>query len=666
MSRQEVARAALRSLTSHAEVEEGSNQRNASLQHHQAQQYPYHYQQQSQAASTASSYFGESALQITDSPTNSPELAATHLHHFGSLPRLSKRQGESGTGTPGTSDVPSLSLSNSSFSDGPLRSPFNENEPSQNSISSTRTIQQHTYSSLQEDESRRAGAVSESTLRRIASNLQLSVDDVRRVEQHMIKEAQEPGVPGVQEEWMESMGKERYYNVVEAMQNEEDRITQIHYFRSAQHRADLPRSSFDLQSNPPAVLSPTHSRSGPLSSPPPYDSLDLWDRSARIPSPRAALESLTSTNNRMALPPFSSTFAFENSRANSNRHLYLNTSVSPYYTHTCQTSASSRPVALPDRSYRSMDDYTTQEQEAVVTSPQMRKGANAPVRRSIHGTFSSPGKHSSTSRQASRSPFIDSPKLEESDGMETEEDRRSYTAHPSTASQHLRPGPAPLRRQRYTPENDSNTFDDYSTVSRRASAEVLGQSIKRVTSPFTIPEDSGGLSASSSQPISHEEVMARLQRKVKERLAAKNERRDYSSANVLVGGRSHSVASTSATSPTFQNKHSSLPYGTQPASLGRTSGRKRPGNPATILNAPSSSSRRSLSINTRKPRKSASMKTLSRKEEEEDEEERGERKRENGEDDDAEMQDAVLTSNNGSTLAMGIEALLSAAAIADR
>jgi len=294
-----------------------------------------------------------------------------------------------------------------------------------------------------------------------------------------------------------------------------------------------------------------------------------------------------------------------------------------------------------------MDDYTPQPPQ-MLASPLLRNGTNLPIRRSIHGIISSPAKRPSMSRQASRSPLIGSPKLLEDDGMELEENGQAFSTY-TTTSQHLRPGPV-QSRQRSASNNDFDGLNILTKASRRASAEVLGQSIKRTSSPLVTTDSSTGLSSSSSQPLSHEEVMARLQRKVKERLAAKNGGQEFTSSNVIVGGRS------SATSPILSSKHSSLPYGSQPASIGR-SGRRRQGSLAGQAVSPSST-RRSTSNNGRKPRKSASLKGLDR------EAELQQQRKEEEQEEDAKMEDVVIPYDGG-TAGMGIEALLSAAAIAD-
>ena len=627
MSRQDAARAALRSLTNHVEQEEPQ----LSLTQH--------------ATPPMSSYFGGGALQITDSPSSSPNLAAFHFHQDDALPRSARRLADGSVGTPGTSDVPSLSLSSSSFSDGPLRSPFTEHAPSQKSISSTRTVQQHHFQShhrhpddaaMDEDERTETGTVTETTLRRVASNLRMSVDDVRRVERYMAREAHEPNLGAVDsDELMEDLGRERLCKVMEAVHAEEDRLAQINSFRSAYVSAEAQRADLELhhhkqrqqaQRRHVAIL-----HSIPLSPPPAYDQLDFLDRNAPIPSPRAALESLTASSSSNGSSQHQASFFEQASRAQApHRNGYWNTSSSPYHTHAQQASSSSsgpRPVSLPDRSYRSMDDYTAQ---APTPSPLLRNSAKFPVRKSMYGTLSSsPSQRQTMSRPASRSPMIGSPRI-----LGSEEGSEPHSQH------HLRPMLA-SSRQRSPSNNGYDGRGAPTMASRRASAEVLGQSIQRTSSPLGMDNNGGPL---SQLPVSHEEVMARLQRKVKERLAAKNSGQDYSSANVIVGGRAKAPASGSP----LLSKHSSLPYGSPPASIGR-SGRRRQGSVADSQRP--SAARRSGSNNGRNPRKSASLKTLSGK-------------MDQCLDDDANMQDVVEPCDNG-TAGMGIEALLSAAAIAD-
>lgn len=676
MSRQEVGRAALRLLTSHVEHEE-SNERE---HHYQSNQYNQHATNTTTTTHTSttspisSSYFGGNALQITDSPSSSPSLAATHFQRFDSFARTRSgysRAGEGSSGTPGTSDVPSLSLSNSSFSDGPLRSPFSEHAPSQTSISSTRTVMQHVPD---DEDHRRHVVMPEATIRRVASNLQLSIDDVRRVERCM---SQDSKVEKVQENiLMEDLGRERFHRIVDAVRAEEERLSQLSSFRSAYLRAETEAASQRRQHAsiplplPTRTTAPTTSSSSP---PPCYEQLDFMDhRSGPIPSPRAALESLTGQSSQYSHSPHSPLQGFEQSfsRASPHRNSYWNTSTSPYHTHTRQTSSGSRPISLPDRSYRSMDDYTHSQPSHIITSPLLRGESRLSIRRSIHGLMSSPNPPQTNSRQASRSPLIESPRLLEDDDMEETEEKDYVYSSSNQASyqQYLRPGPSPSlqARQRSASSNEYDTHPSLSKASRRASAEVLGQSFKKASSPFqthdkygsnTINESSGSstpsvsISTSQQQSLSHEEVMARLQRKVKERLAAKNAGLDYTSSNVIVGGRSKSVRE--AKSPVM-SKHSSLPYGTQPSSLGSRSGRRRQESLASQF--PPSSSKRSSSKNGRtKQIKSPSLKGLVQEME----------RREEDNKEDEKMEDVAMSVDSNGTAGMGIEALLSAAAIAD-
>jgi hypothetical protein len=638
MSRQEVGRAALRSLSSHAEIEEGDDR----PQHYDPVRQSYQQQQQDFASSsnTSTSYFGGGALQITDSPTTSPTLGPTQFHRYDSLPRTRtgrSRVGQGSSGTPTTSDVPSLSLSYSSFSDGPLRSPLSEHAPSQTSISSSRTV-------LADEDV----GMPQSILVRVANSLHMPLEDVRRVERCM---SQDLGRFEDQEtSLIEDLGRDRFYKIVGAVRAEEDRLSQLSSFRSAYLRA-AETDPHQSRHRHAGLSSTTASRSPPLAN----EQLEFLDRSRPIPSPRAALELLTASNSYPLThqgSPHSPLQGFEQSfsRSSPHRTSRWNTSTSPYHTHTRQTSAGSRPIALPDRSYRSMDDYMSQS-PPTLPSPVLRGESRLSVRRSIHDLITPPiDQHPPLSRRSSRSPLIDSPQ-EDDDMEETLNDEDSLPQ--KMQMQHLRPSPSQSRQRSasgYDPEKSVLT-----KPSRRASAEVLGQAYKRAASPSVIPEEestsppnrSHSLSIYSSTPtLSHEEVMARLQRKVKERLAAKNAGLDYSSSTVIVGGRSKSMK---AISSPILSKHSSLPYGTLPASLGRSSGRRRQ-EIATNLQPPSTT-RRSTS-NNRRQVKSPSLRgivqELDRKVEAED----------------AKMEDVSSPIDSG-TAGMGIEALLSAAAIAD-
>jgi hypothetical protein len=672
MARQEVARAALQSLHSHAEEEESQH----TLQALQPQQYS----RQSSSASPSNlladssvSYFGGSALQITDSPSTSPNLAA---QQFDTSRKFFKRsRGDDSFGTAGTSDVPSLSLSNSTFSDGPLRSPFAEHVPSTASISSTHTA--HPPHTMLEDEKRQEAGMNDASVRRVASNMQLSVDDVQRVKRCMSRQ-NEDSAERAKADLMEELGRDRFHAVVDAVLAEEERLSQINSFRLAYLRAESLRSDMDFEQQRYRSGS---SRSIPLSPPPNYEPFDLMDPSAPIPSPRAALESLTisSGNDKYSYQqqqhsiyptlhsPTSSTFDPQHW---SGSNAYSTSRNTASRVHSRQTSGGSRPISLPDRSYRSMDDYTAQA-PFPVASPLLRNGVNMSVRRSIHETMSSPSKRSSNSRQASRSPLIESPRLIEDDGMEVEEDDSlANSPHVSKSQQHLRPESFSIRH-RSASSNEYDGFNILTKASRRASAEVLGHSINRTSSPLamTMEDASEGLSlAPSSQPLSHEEVMARLQRKVKERLAARNALQDFDSSNIIVGGRART---RTATSPTL-NKHASLPYGSPPSSYGSKGGRRLQ---AALANQSlSTNGQRSTSSTNRKPRKSASLKAISREAEQQQQQRRSSYRERDVEldnglvspsiADDAKMEDIFVPSDIGSA-GTGIEALLSAAAIAD-
>lgn len=668
MSRQEAARAALRSLASPPmkaggfEELNGGNAGYSSIHQLNSSPQAYHVSQSQRptSSSQSSSFFGNgSGSQIMDSPTSSPSLAAlqsppsSYRDSFGtSTIRQAYSHGphprDSSLGTPGTSEVPSLSLSHSSVSEANLLSPYHEGPPSQNnSISSIRTIQAGHQSSL----TRRTEAI-----RRAAASMRIPVEEVQRgidfvekVNAGQVDEAQLAG--------LDDIDREALRRISDAVRSEEDRLAQIASFRAAYLHAESTRPEMELHHNPDSNASePRRSsfqhrqtssrRSGmigmpessrtmpPLSPPPAYEQLEYLEndhpqhhsmppapRSPNVvPSPRAALESLTSAGNRHH--PYSQhdgyssqRFSFGTNNGSSNYH--------PSTSQHVRRSSGSRPLSLPDRSYRSMDDYVT---DPLRNGP----GMSGHLRRSVQAPYPLP---SSVSRTASRSPLIgESPRLGGALDVPSSESGNISSSPLLNTSNRLTPGSHGPQRKR----SGSNTSNRSSLISRRASNDLLGLGIPRSVSP---------LNEYSSSKLTHEEVMARLQKKVKERIAAKE-------AAIANG----SISSSTPTSPAVSM-----------TSLGAT-GRRR--------QESQNSNTGSLSSKTqqRKPRKAVSLKALPRNNSRHEEKPLPELPIKGslspsaaGEDDQMSgvEQDAPEFDPSASEGRLGIEALLSAAAIAD-
>lgn len=674
MSKQEAARAALRSLASPPmkagtfDEMNGGNSGYSSI--HQLNSSPQAYHVSQSQRSTSSSFFGHgSGSQIMESPTSSPSLAAlqsppsSHRDSFGSKNnRQTYPHGphprDGSLETPGTSEVPSLSLSHSSVSEANLLSPYHEGPPSQNnSISSIRTIQ----AGPQQSSVRRSEAI-----RRAAASMRIPVEEVQRgmdfvekVNAGQVDEAQLAG--------LDDIDREALRRISDAVRSEEDRLAQIASFRAAYLHAEETRPEMELHHNPEPNTSSAPRRTSfqhrqisnrrsnregmigmpepsrtmpPLSPPPAYEQLEYLEndhpqhhsmppapRSPNIvPSPRAALESLTSTGNRHH--PYSQHDGYSSSQRFS---FGTNNGTSHYHPSTSQhvrRSSGSRPLSLPDRSYRSMDDY--------VTDP-MRNGPgmSGHLRRSVQAPYPLP---SSVSRTASRSPLIgESPRLGGVLDVPSSESGNVSSSPLLNTSNRLTPGSHGPQRKR----SGSNTSNRSSLISRRASNDLLGLGIPRSVSPLN--------EYSSTSKLTHEEVMARLQKKVKERIAAKE-------AAIANG----SISSSTPTSPAV----SMTSLGTSGVN---STGRRRQESQNSTTGSLSSKSQQ------RKPRKAVSLKALPRNSRHEEKPLpelpiKGDATSLAAEQDDQMTgveQDTPDFDPSASEGRLGIEALLSAAAIAD-
>ncbi|PWN32445.1 uncharacterized protein FA14DRAFT_74089 [Meira miltonrushii] len=687
MSKQEAARAALRSLASppmkFGGLEEmtGGNSGYSSIHQLNSSPQAYHVSQSQRptSSSQSSSFFGNgSGSQIMDSPTSSPSLAAlqsppsSYRDSFGTSTQNSRQTYSHGPhprdgslGTPGTSEVPSLSLSHSSISDANLLSPYHEGPTSQNnSISSIRTIQAgpHNSSSKRSEAIRRAAA----SMRIPVEEVQRGMDFVEKVNAGQVDEAKLAG--------LDEIDREALRRINDAVKSEEDRLAQIASFRAAYLHAESTRPEMELHHSPDPTTSSAPRRTSyqerqshkhhhtsnrrsnregmigmpessrtmpPLSPPPSYEQLEYMENDhphhhsmppaprspTVVPSPRAALESLTSAGNRHH--PYSQNDGYSSLQRFS---FGTNNGSSPYHPSTSQhvrRSSGSRPLSLPDRSYRSMDDY--------VTDP-FRNGPNMSghLRRSVQAPYPLP---SSVSRTASRSPLIgESPRMGGILDVPSSESGNPSSSPLLSTSNRLTPGSHGPQRKR----SGSNTSNRSSLISRRASNDVLGLGIPRSVSP---------LNEYSPSRLSHEEVMARLQKKVKERIAAKE-------AAIANG----SISSSTPTSPAV----SMTSLGA--SAVGNSTGRRRQEsqNSNTGVLSPSKSQQR-------KPRKAVSLKALPRTSRHEDKPlpelpiKGGTSPPPAGEDD--QMSGVEQTTPefdpSASEGRLGIEALLSAAAIAD-
>lgn len=560
MSKQEAARAALRSLASPPmkvdSFEEMNNGNSGYSSLHQLNSSPQTYHvppalpqsNRHSSSSQVTPFFDHGAgSQIMDSPTSSPSLAAMqsppssfrdsfgpsahgsrHAYPHGAHPR------DGSIGTPGTNEVPSLSLSHSSVSEANLLSPYHEALPSQNSsISSIRTVMPGSQSSS----SRRSEAI-----RRAAASIRIPVEEVQRG-MDFIEKVNAGRVDDAQMAGLDDVDREALRRISDAVRMEEDRLVQIASFRAAYLHAESTRPEMEFHHNPdPKSFAPRrrsqqdraavqhrhvpHRRSNregmigmpepsrtmpPLSPPPSYEQLEYLEKDLPqhhsmppaprspnvVPSPRAALESLTAAGNNRH-HPYSQQEGYPSQRfsfgtANGASHYQPSNS-----SHVRRTSGS-RPLSLPDRSYRSMDDY--------VTDP-LRNGAgmSGHLRRSVQAPYPLP---STISRTTSRSPLIgESPRLNGVLDVPSSE-----SVHPSSSpllntSNRLTPSSHGPQRRR----SGSNTSNRSSLLSHRASNDLLGLGIPRSASP---------LNENPTSKPSHEEVMARLQKKVKERIAAK-------------------------------------------------------------------------------------------------------------------------------------------------
>ena len=187
----------------------------------------------------------------------------------------------------------------------------------------------------------------------------------------------------------------------------------------------------------------------------------------------------------------------------------------------------------------------------------------------------------------------------------------------------------------------SNTSNRSSLISRRASNDLLGLGIPRSVSPLN--------EYSSTSKLTHEEVMARLQKKVKERIAAKE-------AAIANG----SISSSTPTSPAVSMTSLST-------SAVNSTGRRRQESQSSTTGSLSSKSQQ------RKPRKAVSLKALPRNSRHEEKPLpelpiKGNPTSLAAEEDDQMSgveQDTPDFDPSASEGRLGIEALLSAAAIAD-
>lgn len=684
MSRQEAARAALRSLASPPmklngfEEMNGGNSGYSSIHQLNSSPQAYHVSQSQRPtpSSQPDSFFGHgSGSQIMDSPTSSPSLAAlqsppsSYRDSFGTSTHNSRQAYPHGPhlrdgslGTPGTSEVPSLSLSHSSTSEANLLSPYHEGPSSQNnSISSIRTI--------------RAGSQSSSTkrseaIRRAAASMRIPVEEVQRGID-FVEKVNAGQVDEAQLANLDDIDREALRRISDAVKSEEDRLAQIASFRAAYLHAESTRPEMELHHNPDPTPSaprrtsyqerpsykhhqtsnrrsnregmigmPESSRTmPPLSPPPSYEQLEYMEsdhpqhhsmppapRSPTVvPSPRAALESLTSTGNRHH--PYSQNDGYSSSQRFS---FGTNNGSSHYHPSTSQhvrRSSGSRPLSLPDRSYRSMDDY--------VTDP-MRNGPgmSGHLRRSVQAPYPPP----SVSRTASRSPLIgESPRMGGILDVPSSESGNPSSSPLLSTTNRLTPGSHGPQRKR----SGSNTSNRSSLISRRASNDLLGLGIPRSVSP---------LNEYSSSRLSHEEVMARLQKKVKERIAAKE-------AAIANGNSSSSTPTSPAVSLTSLGASAG----------GNSTGRRRQESQSSNTGSLSSKSQ------PRKPRKAVSLKALPRSSQLEEKPLpelpiKGETSLSAaGEDDQMSgvEQDTPDFDPSASEGRLGIEALLSAAAIAD-
>lgn len=482
-------------------------------------------------------------------------------------------------GTPGTNDVPSLCLSNSSVSDGQLSSPYYETAPMQTSMSSVRTVQSTPHAS----ESRRMEA-----MRRTAAIVRLPFEQVFQTIQ-----LYERDLAAQNDQDRPDVDQESIKPIVDAFRSEEERLAQFASFRSAYIQAESSSSEFtprlSLRSHRPHAIVPSRTMP-PLSPPPSYESLEAGNV---VPSPRAALNSLTSSQ---------------------DPRLY------PQMTHSRRPSGS-RPLSLPDRSYHSMDDYTSLDSSSL----QSQAASSSHLRRSVQGLASV---HSQAPffRTQLRSPLVDAPYVAEPEEIN----------EPSSSTLSTRPlpphKPVPSRSVGPTRKRSGSTAHQRPT-SRRASTDVLGLGIPRSASPASM---------SDVPKISHEEVMARLQRKVKERIAARS-----SSGHSIPGESSPSSPSIGASS-----LHSN----------GRLDRRRQ----GSANGLPTTSSHRSSSKGPRRPRKAASLRVFSPQSDEKPLPELPQPHVDasvHHVDDDEKMVDVEHEPDASNRL--GIEALLSAAAIAD-
>lgn len=486
--------------------------------------------------------------------------------------------------------------------------------------------------------------------RRVAAAMQLSHDEILDVLLSMdtkLGDADGDEAMGDFEdkrnrsETAETSKGQKYRHIVDAILYEEDRLAQIESFRSTYAHAGTRRS--DMELDPASPRSRTtferynhhhhhdpahahrhhslqyphegvpprnaHSRTmPPLSPPPPYDQMDhvtqspspgpLSSSPALLPSPREALDSLASSSSlRSGLGRPQSHHMLHH---HAKQHYGAGGAAHPYASPVHgRRSSGSRPWALPERSYRSMDDYTSPAPSVLPmrtaaqgvagyqgdsTGLGLSNGVESPIGSSLPRTLLQRGY--AQPRTTSRSPLVAA--------QDTHDELRQGGVASSPTNS----------RPRLSPPSKNASRRSRPVPTRHASSDVLGLNLARSASPSATPDPRAkarhngvarGQGSSSSPPrLSHDEIMARLQRKVKDRIAARSA---SGSSSIDSGSAAATPASPPSSPMTCAASGKYQPYG----------GRRRQESASTI---DSQSSQGATAGSRRAPRKAVSLKVF--------------------------------------------------------
>ncbi|PWN89600.1 hypothetical protein FA10DRAFT_268126 [Acaromyces ingoldii] len=517
-------------------------------------------------------YFGSGSVIITDSPSSSPSLGASH---YSTAHKQQQQQQQiqqpaqarhtqvqylsSWRSTPDVSDVPSLSLSNSSFSatsDAPLPSPGGRGQLDYEFIETLDRI------------------------RRVAYRLALPVAEVQRIVDVAQRLANGTENAALDDSLLLSrygLDAVVYRAVLEAMRSDQEQ----------QRSPAVPsaRATLEMLSTP----HPSDVSASPPSSAPSFPSMQQWGPATSARRQRWITSSPTSTYGQqqqlqqqhqhqqqqqlLRTPPF------HPSRSQAPTHTQNHTLL-PSYSYR---DAPGRLRSLPTRSHRSMDDYTSTLTTATDSSISQNIDHHTihhlpPAAPSLHGLFSQQASLVSGGRMTS--PRID----EERDRYAVREDTlKQPSSRQSTATKPPQRGSSTSQLVA-SPSSASCASPSLSgrKASRRASADVLGLSMDHGASPSGASRASSPASASayafgaaaderSGSKLSHDEIMAKLQRKVKERIAAK-------AAAALTGAGSPSMGSSnsgSSSKPSSRNRSRSRPPRPKTTGDGQTRGSSR-------------------------------------------------------------------------------------------